>query len=153
MFHVSDRQRQDVVDSLGQLLKKQVTLQQSLQEHQVQSNTFNEELYLEILDVLDAIEPLITYVSNNSDLNPNFFKRLPKSFSNIQQKLLSMLERRHISVIEVDERELDFNFTRVVGHEIHDELDEMTVLRVVRKGFCCEKKILRPTEVIVSKKT
>jgi molecular chaperone GrpE len=152
MFHLSKSQRQNVVDALGQLLKKKVAAQQTLQEYEAQSDTLNEKLYLEILDVLDTIEPLITYIADNPELNPKFIKRLPKSFSNIQQKLLNILERRNISTIEVDASELDFNVTRVVGHEVHDELDEMTVVRVVRQGFCWDKKILRPTEVIVSKK-
>jgi molecular chaperone GrpE len=152
MFHLSESQRQDTVNALGQLLNQKVAAQQTLQEYQAQSNEFNEKLYLEILDVLDAIEPLITYMSDNAELNPKFIKRLPKSFSNIQQKLLSILERRNISAIESDASELDFNVTRVVGHEVHDELNEMTVVKIVRQGFCWDKKVLRPTEVIISKK-
>lgn len=144
--------RDQLVNKLGNLEKERVGLQQELREQKSQAIAAKEELFLELFDVFDAVEFLLDYMEKHSELPPQFIQRLPKSLSIVQKKLLGVLQRRQVELLELEGTKPDFDFCRVVEREVRSDVEDQTITKIVRRGFRHGEKILRPIEVITSKK-
>ena len=149
---LNEEQRNQLQHKLKTLLKERMSLKQSLQQQGEKATAEKEELFLELLEVFDALESFLNYIEENPDPNPKFFKRLPKSLGTIQKKLLNILERRQVQPIEFKDTKPDYSFCQVVDREEREDLEEQTITKIVRQGFRVEEKILRSVEVITSKK-
>jgi molecular chaperone GrpE len=143
---LSDEQRNQLQQELGTLLKERMSLKQALQQQGEKATAETEELSLELLEVF------LNYIEENPDPNPKFFKRLPKSLGTIQKKLLNILERRQVEPIEFQDNKPDYSVCQVVDREEREDIEEQTITKVIRQGFRVEDKVLRPIEVIKSKK-
>ncbi|KKI98053.1 nucleotide exchange factor GrpE [Prochlorothrix hollandica] len=150
---ISAKKYQELISELSHLLKEHFSLKQENSKQQQQFKSSSEELYLELLEVMDTVESLLNYVTESPEISPQFLKRLPRSISGIQQKLLDVLQRRQVCSITPKSIIADFQMCRVIDYEIREDLEENTILKTVRPGFSIEEKILRPVEVIVSKKS
>ena len=140
-----------LVQEISTLKKQNVVLQQSAREQQTLVAAANEDLFLELLEVGDALEALLDYLANNSNPSVEFTQRLPKSLGAVQRKFLNILKKRQVTSIEIEGTQPDFNVCRVVDRETRTDVADQTITKVVRKGFYLGEKILRPTEVITSK--
>ena len=149
---LNNEQRSQLQQELGTLLKEKMSLKQSLQQQGEQATSEKEELFLELLEVFDALEFFLNYIEENPDPNPKFFKRLPKSLGTVQKKLLDILERRQVERIEFTDTKPDYALCQVVDCEERADLEEHTITKIIRPGFRIEEKILRSIEVITSKK-
>lgn len=143
--------RDSIVQEISTLKKQNVVLQQSAREQQTLAAAANEDLFLELLEVGDALEALLDYLANNSNPSVEFTQRLPKSLGAVQRKFLNILKKRQVTSIEIEGTQPDFNVCRVVDREIRTDVADQTITKVVRTGFYLGEKILRPTEVITSK--
>jgi molecular chaperone GrpE len=150
-YLITEEQRAELTAQLGRLLKRELSLQQSCHEQKEIAIASNEELYLEILEVMDTLESLISHLTQQPDLSPQQAKRLPKSLTSIQNKLLAILERRQVRAIDFQGEKPDLACCRVVDCEVRDDLEEQTITQVVRRGFYSRDKVLRPIEVIIAK--
>ena len=151
-YHINEEQYNRIKQELSNLLREKTFLKQSLKQKSEQSKAEKEELYLELLEVFDALEFFLNYIEENPELNPKFFKRLPKSIGTIQKKLLKILEKREVQKIKLEDTKPDYSICQVVDREEKDDLEEQSIIKIVRQGFKVESKILRPVEVITSKK-
>jgi molecular chaperone GrpE len=50
------------------------------------------QLFLELLEIFDAMESLLNYLEENPNPNPQFIKRLSKSLGTVQKKMLATIE-------------------------------------------------------------
>ncbi|MFQ4144147.1 nucleotide exchange factor GrpE [Chlorogloeopsis sp. ULAP02] len=150
-YILSQNTRDLTLQKIRTLEKQNVLLQQSLREQQTQSAASAEDLFLELLEVGDALEALLEYLENNPNPSSEFFQRLPKNVGAVHRKFLSVIAKRQVSPIELEETQPDFNLCRVVEREVRTDLPDQTITKIVRQGFRCGEKILRPTEVVVSK--
>jgi molecular chaperone GrpE len=107
-LRLSDEQRNQLQQELGTLLKEKMSLKQSLQQQGEQATSEQEKLFLELLEVFDALEFFLNYIEENPDPNPKFFKRLPKSLGTIQKKLLNILEQRQVQPIKFQDTKPDY---------------------------------------------
>lgn len=153
LLQVTPDYRDKLLSELGSLLREKRLLTQLLKEEEKNNQSASEALYLELLELFDMLESLLLYLAENPEPNPRFIKRLPKSLGTIQSKLLTILERRKITLIDYQGDKPDFDFCQVVDTEIKDDLEEKTITQVVRRGFKIEEHTLRPIEVITSKKS
>jgi molecular chaperone GrpE len=144
-------ERDRIEAELKTLYKERVLLQQSVREQQTQAAAATEDLFLELLEVGDALQSLLDYLTNNPEPSPEFIQRLPRSMGAVQRKFLSVLAKRQVLPIQLEGTQPDFNLCRVVDREVRADLPERTITKVLRQGFYLGKKILRPTEVITSK--
>lgn len=150
-YLITEEQRETLITQLGKLMKSKISLQQSCHEQKEIATATNEEFYLEILEVMDTLESLIEHLTQQPELSPQQAKRLPRSLTSIQNKLLAILERRQVSAIDFQGAKPDLACCRVVDCEIRDDLEEQTITQVVRRGFYSGDKVLRPIEVITAK--
>ncbi|MCC0177082.1 nucleotide exchange factor GrpE [Waterburya agarophytonicola K14] len=152
MFQLDKSQRDRLQQELGSLLKEKMSLKQVLKQQKQQTEQEQEELFLELLEVFDSLEFFLNYIKENPKPNSKFYQRLPKSLRTIQKKILSILNKRQVQLIELKDNKPDYSICQVVDREAREDLEEETITKVVRQGFKVESKILRPTEVIISKK-
>ena len=145
-------QQQELQNELGSLLREKNLLGQAIQKEKGNAQVFKEELFLELLELFDTIESLLNYLNENPEVNPQFAKRLPKTIGTIKKKLLVILARREVIPIDFQEGKPDFRYCQVVDREERSDLEEQTITKIVRQGFLLDDKILRPTEIITSKK-
>ncbi len=150
-YILSQEQRDLLTQKLGTLQKDKVLLQQSLREQQTETAANTEDLFLELLEVADALEALLDYLENNPEPSPEFVQRLPRSIKAVNRKFLSVLGKRQVLPIELADTQPDFNLCRVVDREERTDVADQTITQVVRQGFRLGEKILRPVEVITSK--
>ena len=150
-YILSLEERDRILEALKNLCKEKVLLQQSVREQQTQAASATEDLCLELLEVGDALEALLDYLTNNPNPSPEFLHRLPRSMGAVHRKFLSVLAKRQVLPIELVGTQPDFDLCRVVDREVRSDLPDQTITKVLRQGFHLGKKILRPTEVITSK--
>lgn len=148
---ISQEERDLLIQEFGNLQKEKVLLQQSLREQQTQTTANTEDLFLELLEIADALEALVEYLENNPNPSPEFLQRLPNSVGAVNRKFLSVLGKRQVLPIELQSTQPDFNLCRVVDRELRNDIVDQTITKIVRRGFSLKEKILRPTEVITSK--
>lgn len=151
MFNLSSEIRDRLVQELAVLTKERVSLQHSLRENTSRATAASEELFLELLEVVDALEFLLDYTTEHPELPDRFIKRLPQSLLSIQKKLLGILEKREVHQLAFEGTKPNFDTCRVVDREVRSDLEDQTITKIVRQGFCLGDKILRPIEVITSK--
>lgn len=149
-FSLTGEQRDHLLQELKQLLKERVSLQQALREQKNLTESANEELFLELLEVVDALDFLLNYLGTSAETLPPSWKSLPKSVNSVQKKLLSILEKRQVIPINFQDSKPDFSLCRVVEREIRDDLEEQTIIKIIRRGFRLGQKLLRPVEVIIA---
>jgi molecular chaperone GrpE len=150
-YLLTQEKRDLLIQEIGSIKKENIVLEQSLREQQTQTAAKTEDLFLELLEVSDALENLLEYLKNNNEPNQEFIKRLPKSVEAVNRKFLSILKKRQVLPIELQDTQPDFNLCRVVDREVNNDLADQTITKIVRQGFRLQDKILRPTEVITSK--
>ncbi|WP_375479765.1 nucleotide exchange factor GrpE [uncultured Nostoc sp.] len=148
---LSQENRDLTIQEINNLKRDKVVLEQSLREHQTQTAADTEDLFLELLEIADALEALLDYLKNNADPNPEFIQRLPKSVGAVNRKFLGVLGKRQVLPIELQSTQPDFNLCRVVDREVRNDVADQTITKIVRQGFSLEEKTLRPTEIITSK--
>ncbi|MGB7379390.1 MAG: nucleotide exchange factor GrpE [Rivularia sp. (in: cyanobacteria)] len=148
---LNQENREQLINKLSTLEKENMLLKQSLREQETKSAASSEDLYLELLEVGDALENLLEYLASNSELTPEICQRLPKNMGAIHRKLLNVLKKRQISPIELEEIQPDFDLCRVVEREVRSDLADQTITKIVRRGFRLGETILRSAEVITSK--
>lgn len=153
-YKLTIQEHNTLFQKLGQLLHDKHLLEQSIRTQQGDNRSENEQIFLEIIDIIDTIEPILKYLELNPEPEQKFInKRLPKSIKAIQKKLINILSNRQVNPLIVNEGEQpDFNKCRVIEQEIRDDLDEQTITKITRVGYSIEDRILRPTEIITSKK-
>ncbi|MBK1987028.1 nucleotide exchange factor GrpE [Sphaerospermopsis aphanizomenoides BCCUSP55] len=150
-YFINQELRDLLIQKLSNLEKENVVLQQSLREQQTKNTAETEDLFLELLEVADALEALLDYLENNPNPAPEFIERLPRSIGAVNRKFLSVLGKRQLTPIELTSTEPDFNLCRVIDREERTDVPDQTITKIVRRGFRWGEKILRPTEVITAK--
>jgi molecular chaperone GrpE len=152
-FILSKEKRDLTIQEINKLKKENVLLQQSLREEQSQTTANTEDLFLELLEIGDALEALLDYLEQNPNPSPESIQRLPKSVGAVHRKFLGVLGKRQVLPIEIElqSTQPDFNLCRVVDRELRNDMPDQTITKIVRRGFSLGEKILRPIEVITSK--
>ena len=148
---ITQAQQQQTIEQIGILLKERLSLQQSLANQSTTNIAANEQLFLELLEIFDALESLIDYFKNNAQLTEKAIARLPKSLNTINSKLLAILAKKQVKVIAATDTEPDWNLYQIVDTQINPQITTPTVTKVVRQGFKIGKQLLRPVEVIIEK--
>ena len=156
---ITKEQRDTLVKEIGNLMKNYHQLHQAFNDNNLKQEVKNEELLLELLEIFDALESLLKVLQKNNQVNLTIQKRIEKNLATILKKILAILKKRNIYPIEFNDNYPDYNLCRVVEQEIRDDLDEKTIIKVIRQGFQYQdqdynyNKILRPQDVIISIKS
>lgn len=150
-YALSQEQRSRLQQELETLYEQRGSLRRLLREQKTQAAAATEDLLLELLEIGDALEDLLNFLADRPNPSPEFLQRLPRSLGAVHRKFLGILEKRQVLPIELEGTQPDFNLCRVVDREVRTDLPNQTITKTLRRGFHLGDKLLRPTEVIVSK--
>lgn len=110
----------------------------------------NESLIQDLLPVLDSIEMAIKHTSTSSGDN---FDALRQGVENTLRELYRTLEKYGVVPIEAEGLEFNPACHHAMSQVERDDLQENTVVQEYRKGYMLREKVLRPSLVVVSKKS
>jgi molecular chaperone GrpE len=108
----------------------------------------NRELIEKLLPVIDSFEQALVIGKNLKGEEDDFFKGTML----IYKKLMDVLAKEGITVIDPHGQEFNPHECEVVITEDSEEFEEGTVLEVLRKGYKLNDFLIRPAAVKVCKK-
>jgi molecular chaperone GrpE len=150
-FSLSESQRDQLIQELSTKLNQNALLEQQIRLNAEAHRSQQEAFLLDLLEVFDALESLNQCLDEQSLLSAAMLKRLPKSLKSIQSKLLTILSRQNVDLIQHNAATLDYEVCKVVDQVIDSSITEESIMSTVRQGFHIDEKILRPIEVITRK--
>lgn len=104
--------------------------------------------HLELLAVLDAFENIFTNIDAKQDSFDKSTKRTLKSFQAIHRKLVRLLEKDGITKIDLTTGKAEIGLCKIVETRESDEMEDGSIISVVRSGYRHGNSIIRPAEVI-----
>jgi molecular chaperone GrpE len=140
--------KQQLRDKLVAFQRRAISLAAELEAHKRETQDKENDLFLELVGVLDAFENLF----NNLDQTTldKSTKRAFKSVGAIQRKLRRLLQACGIEQLEFPEGRAEVGRCKVIETQMTDQAEEGSILAVVRTGYRRGEQILRPAEVITA---
>jgi molecular chaperone GrpE (heat shock protein) len=136
---------------LVELQKAKIGLVAELDACERRARENENDLFLELVGVLDAFENLLDNM--DPDALDKSAKRALKSVGAIQRKLSRLLEARGLERLEFPDARARVGLCKVVETRATEGAEEGTILAVVRNGYRRGERILRPAEVITASKS
>lgn len=144
-FLSSDNPLQEVEKDLKMLVKKCNSLCRELIEIKVEHENQIKGLLLEFIEFIDAFEEVMDNIQPSLNLNFDSFMALLK----LAQRALSNCGVSPLKIEENEKVNPAFHFVADVVSTFDRE--EGTIIRVIKKGYLWEKKLIRPAHVIAVK--
>jgi molecular chaperone GrpE len=110
----------------------------------------NESLLEDLLPVLDNIEMALKHANTPSTDN---IEALRQGVENTLREMQRTLEKYGVVPIEAEGKEFDPACHHAMSQVERDDIQDNMVVEEFRKGYMLREKVLRPSLVVVSKKT
>lgn len=146
-----DRDR--LIQSLSWLMRRNGELERQLRQQRDANAGEQETLFLELLEVVDMLGNLSGLLHDAPEPSATVHKRIGRTIGASAAKLKGILEKRAVQAIPEPEAELDFALHKVVERELCPELPDHTPVKVLKQGYMVAGRVLRPTELITSRKS
>ena len=108
----------------------------------------NESLIKQLLPVVDNLEKAITH---SEDKDP--IEAIREGVDLTLKGLMDILQRAGVETVEAIGKQFDPCFHEAVSEMTDDGIKPGTVLKDLQKGYILNQRLIRPSMVIVSKKT
>ena len=105
----------------------------------------NQRLLEELLPVLDNFEMGLQAAEQDSE------SMIFQGMAMVKKQLDTFLESQGVVEIEAAGASFDPNVHEAVSQEESDEVEEGAILRVMRRGYRIQDRLLRPANVVVAK--
>ncbi|WPL14825.1 MULTISPECIES: nucleotide exchange factor GrpE [Thiorhodovibrio] len=130
-------------------------LSAELEAHKRETRNQEDDLFLELVGVLDAFENLFNNMAPMDEQGSldKSTKRAFKSVRAIHRKLRRLLEARGIEQLDFPDGRALLGRCKVIETQARDDVEEGTILAVVRNGYHRGEQILRPAEVITASRS
>jgi molecular chaperone GrpE len=113
-------------------------------------NHSNERLVIQLLDIVDELELAITIGKNAETPQPLLLEGVEMTL----KKLKKVLEQEGVSEVScVEGKVFDPTSANAVLTEEREDVEECTILQIIRKGYSMKGRIIRPSIVKVSVKS
>ena len=99
----------------------------------------------DLLPALDNLDLGLRAAETHPEAKP-----IADGFRMVAGQLVSILKNNGLETVEPQGEEFDPNFHESVGSQPSDEVEDHKILRVVRKGYVLNGRVLRAANVIVS---
>jgi molecular chaperone GrpE len=133
------------------LLRQRADLESRARSAAESGRSERDGMFLEMLEVVDLLESIATGLDAAVEGGAAVPARSARSVRAAGGKLLQCLSLRGVELIPDPDGHLDYAIHRVVDTEVRADLPDRTPIRVIRKGYRIESRVLRPTEVISSR--
>jgi molecular chaperone GrpE len=119
----------------------------TIKEHLEHIKRANKDLVSKLLPIIDNFE-LALDAGKKLEKDDDFYRGIKM----IHDKLIEMLEKENVTVIEPVGEEFDPKICEAAVTEAVKDVDEGKVLEVLRKGYMIDDFVIRPAVVKVCKK-
>ncbi|MCF8146612.1 MAG: nucleotide exchange factor GrpE [Deltaproteobacteria bacterium] len=117
-------------------------------EQQELAKFANESLLKQLLPVADNLEKAIEHSQNETSVDA-----LRKGVELTLKALMDVLQKAGVETIEAVGEPFDPNFHEAVSEVADDSVETGTVIKDLQKGYVLNQRLIRPSMVIVSRKT
>lgn len=128
--------------------KKVITLSRELEARDELSRAQVDGLFLELASVLDSFENVFNNLQAREESFDKPAKRAMKSFRGIYRKLLRVMNERGVERLEFPNDKAEIGLCKIVDTAQRVGAEEGAIISIVRNGYRCKGRILRPAEVI-----
>ena len=108
----------------------------------------NESLIKQLLPVADNLEKAIAHSQNETSVDA-----LREGVELTLKGLMDVLEKAGVETIEAIGEPFDPNFHEAVSEMADEGVEAGTVIKDLQKGYTLNQRLIRPSMVVVSKKT
>ena len=141
-------ERDELQDKLLRALADHENYKKRAQKEAAQAREFaNESIVKELLAVLDDMERALDAARENHGEDDPFFTGMQM----VHDKALEVLGRFGLTRIEAEGQPFDPERHAAMMQEESDDVEPMTVLREVQRGYQFKGRTIRPSGVIVAK--
>lgn len=119
------------------------------QEERIKERKYaHQDLFEDLLEVISIFDSAVNVETDDPKLKKFLigFKMVNKNFNQI-------LEKYGVKKIEAMNQKFDHNFHEAVEEVVNDDVEPGTIINVQINGYCYKDRVLRPSRVIVSKKS
>lgn len=119
------------------------------QEERIKERKYaHQDLFEDLLEVISIFDSAVNVETDDPKLKKFLigFKMVNKNFNQI-------LEKYGVKKIEALNQKFDHNFHEAVEEVVNDDVEPGTIVNVQINGYCYKDRVLRPSRVIVSKKS
>ena len=147
----NERKAKEYLDRIKRLQADMENLQK-ITKRQVETVTrqASERLLLKLLPSLDALREAEKVANSGNSLSP---EEIAVGLKMLEQQLGEVLGSEGLEEIAAVGQPLDPGRHEVVSYVEMDEEPENTITEEIRKGYMLNGKVIRPSLVVVSKKT
>lgn len=108
----------------------------------------NKDLISKILPIIDNLEMALGAAKGMGEKEESLYKGVKMIYNN----LLELLKKENVTVIEPEGKEFDPKLCHAAVTEAVVDIEEDTVLEILRKGYMIDDFVIRPAVVKVCKK-
>ena len=105
----------------------------------------NEKIVVELLDVIDNFERAMEHKCENEET------KVMEGMAMILKQLQDVLEKNHLEEIDAFDQHFDPIYHHAVMEEESESNESGKVIKVLQKGYMLNKKVIRPSMVVVAK--
>ncbi len=119
------------------------------QEERIRERKYaHQDLFEDLLEVISIFDSTVNVETDDPKLQKFLigFKMVNKNFNQV-------LEKYGVKKIEALNQKFDHNYHEAVEEVVNDELEPGTIVSVQINGYCYKDRVLRPSRVVVSKKS
>ncbi len=143
-----EQERDDLLSRLQRLAADYQNYQKRVQKDIAHAREFaNESLMKSLLAVLDNMERALASAKENCSPEDPFFTGMQL----VHDNMLDVLGQNGLTPIEADGKEFDPEKHQALMQQESDEVEPMTVLQELQRGYELKGRTLRPASVIVAK--
>ena len=100
---------------------------------------------IEIVDIFDSVV--------NMPTEDEKLKNFLLGFKMLNDRFNQVLENNDVKKIDALNKKFDSNYHECISVEVNDEVESETVTKVMTNGYMYKDRVLKPSTVIVSKKS
>ncbi|MBC8176834.1 MAG: nucleotide exchange factor GrpE [Desulfobacteraceae bacterium] len=108
----------------------------------------NESLIKQLLPVVDNLEKAITHSQDEDSI-----EAIREGIDLTLKGLTDILQKAGVKTVEAVGEQFDPNFHEAVSEMANDRVEPGSVIKDLQKGYILNQRLIRPSMVIVSKKT
>jgi molecular chaperone GrpE len=122
----------------------------TLKEREESARYGHENLVKDLLATVDNLDRAIDHARQSGGGD---FESMLQGVELVQRELMGVLAKHGVEPIEAEGQPFDPNLHEAMAQEESDEVPPGTVVRVLQKGYALRDRLLRPTRVMVSRRS
>ena len=107
-----------------------------------------QDILTELVDIIDIFDSALNTKTDDEKLSKFLF-----GFKMISDRYKQVLENYGVKKIEALNQKFDSSLHYCASTEVNDEVESDTVIKVMMNGYMYKDRVLKPSMVIVSKKS